>query len=384
LNRLRQGPAKELLTSLFRVLWNRLTPTLFEYRLELTAVSAIVFFLGLLFGFQRPSRLWLPRLVCYRTSTSRLLPVQLRGRLLYFEAALLSSGRCRFAAASPRLESTPRRCALFLPVEGARNLLRFRFPCQLASSTLFPPRPDLSPVRLRRFEGRRLLPPPRWESTSLADFVFRLSLLRPGPPSPVRLRLSVRGARLLPPPRWESTAFIDSPLPTHLASSPLRLPPCRGRGFYHRRVESQLCAFDSVFLLSAAASPSHSKGAASTTAALGVNNYPRIHHPAGSAWCARHPNAAKSPACDHRRVGVHIPGLETQFAPRGGAQGTTPGTCFTVRVETPELSAQPRADTPPYRNGDTRREVPRRSVVQSGSPPIQAGERGLTWSSPGQ
>jgi len=43
-----------------------------------------------------------------------------------------------------------------------------------------PLRPGLSPVRLRRFEGRRLLPPPRWESTSLADFLFRLSLLSSG------------------------------------------------------------------------------------------------------------------------------------------------------------------------------------------------------------
>jgi len=38
---IRQGPAKELPTSLFRALRNRLTPTLLKCRLELTAVSAI-------------------------------------------------------------------------------------------------------------------------------------------------------------------------------------------------------------------------------------------------------------------------------------------------------------------------------------------------------
>ncbi len=156
----------------------------------MTAVSAIVFFLGLLFGFQRPSRLLLLRL---RATVLLLLgcsPFNLGGCTLYFEAASLSSGRCRFAStASPLPESASRRSVWLLPVEGARNLLLFRASCQLASLTLF-----LSPRSgLRRFEGRRLLPPPRWESTSLADFLFLLSLLRPGPPSPVRLRFSVRG-----------------------------------------------------------------------------------------------------------------------------------------------------------------------------------------------
>jgi hypothetical protein len=91
----------------------------------LTAVSAIVFFLGLLFGFQRPSRLLLPRLLCYRASS--LHPVQPGGCILYFEAAFLSSGRCRFVfTASPHRSSW----------RGARNLLHFRVSCQLASSTL--------------------------------------------------------------------------------------------------------------------------------------------------------------------------------------------------------------------------------------------------------
>ena len=137
MNRHRRGPAKELPTSLFRAPRNRLTPTLFRGHLELTAVSAIVFFLGLLFGFQRPSRLFPPRL------PATLHPIQPGGCILYFEPAFLSSGRCRSVPPfRPGLDSTSRHRALFLPFEGARNLLRFRLPCQPPSSTLFfPPGP---------------------------------------------------------------------------------------------------------------------------------------------------------------------------------------------------------------------------------------------------
>ena len=97
LNRHRQGPAKELPTSLFRAPRNRLTPTLLRCRLELTAVSAIVFFLGLLFGFQRPSRCLLPPRL-RATVLLRCTPFNLGGCILYFESAFLSSDRCRFAS----------------------------------------------------------------------------------------------------------------------------------------------------------------------------------------------------------------------------------------------------------------------------------------------
>jgi hypothetical protein len=95
-----------------------------------------LFFLGLLFGFQRPSRLLATAALCYRFPTTRQLPFQLRGCLLYFEAASLSSGRCRFVfSASPRfsLRFALRRSAS--SVEGPRNLLPLRLPCQPTSST---------------------------------------------------------------------------------------------------------------------------------------------------------------------------------------------------------------------------------------------------------
>ena len=82
--------------------------------------------------------------------------------------------------------------------------------------SFFRPSTASSPVRLLRFERLRLLPPPLPESTSLADFLFRLSLLSSG----------------------SSAATAASP------SRP------RGCGFYHRRFQSQPRTHDSVFLLS--------------------------------------------------------------------------------------------------------------------------------------
>ena len=92
----------------------------------MTAVSAIVFFLGLLFGFQRPSRLLVAAATsCYRPAS--LHPFQPRGAHSLF--------RIGFSVKRPlplRFTDSPRHCF----VEGARNLLRFRLPCQPASSTL--------------------------------------------------------------------------------------------------------------------------------------------------------------------------------------------------------------------------------------------------------
>jgi hypothetical protein len=160
----------------------------------LTAVSAIVFFLGLLFGFQRPSRLLLLRLVCYGASYCFTAPHSTRGLRSLFRSGFSVKRPLplRFTV-SPRLDSTPRRGALFLPVEGRGTYFLSASRVNSLRRPFVSARTALSPARLRRFEGRRLLPPPRWESTSLADFVFRLSLLRPELPSPVRLRFSVRG-----------------------------------------------------------------------------------------------------------------------------------------------------------------------------------------------
>ncbi len=164
----------------------------------MTAVSAIVFFLGLLFGFQRPSRLLLPRLLCYRASS--LHPVQPGGCILYFEAAFLSSGRCR--SVSPLRLTT-------LPGEGRGTYFTSASRVNSLRRLFLPPRFDF-----RRFEGRRLLPPPRWESTSLADFVFRLSLLRSGAPGrQCDLASRPRGAASIALPWMESTAHFRRLIP---------------------------------------------------------------------------------------------------------------------------------------------------------------------------
>ena len=136
--------------------------------------------------------------------------------------------------------------------------------------SFFRPSTSSSPVRLLRFEGLRLLPPPLPESTSLADFLFRLSLLSSG----------------------ASAANAASP------SRP------RGCGFYHRPVRSQPRTHDSVFLLStrsgdpaaSAASSSRPRGAPSTTASSGVNTLLRLHLP-GSSGLVRGRTASSPMAC---------------------------------------------------------------------------------------
>jgi hypothetical protein len=113
----------------------------------LTAVSAIVFFLGLLFGFQRPSRLLLPQL---RATVLLLLDCT----PFNFGAALFISKRlfCQAAVAaslhhfaSLGISTAPLRIAA--SYRGARNLLRIRVSCQLASSTLSSTSLRLSPLR---------------------------------------------------------------------------------------------------------------------------------------------------------------------------------------------------------------------------------------------
>ncbi len=74
--------------------------------------------------------------------------------------------------------------------------------------------PSLPPVRLSSFGGRWLLPPPRWVSTPLVDFVFRLSLLRSevsvaSATSPFR----PRGAASIASPREESTTRFSRLIP---------------------------------------------------------------------------------------------------------------------------------------------------------------------------
>jgi hypothetical protein len=158
-------------------------------------------------------------------------PFNFGGHILYFESAFLSSDRCRFV---PAVSARP---------ASSRGAEPTSLPPSLSTRFVDPSLPPFSSVAFATFafRGRRLLPPPRWVSTPLVDFVFRLSLLLG------------RGLR-----RQCDFAF-----------------PSEGRGFYHRRVRSQLPSSTLFF-----PPPWNFRsrvvqgGAASTTAALRVNSIP--------------------------------------------------------------------------------------------------------------
>jgi hypothetical protein len=280
---IRQGPAKGHPTSLFRAPRNRLTPTLLRCRLELTAVSAICL-LGLAIWFSKTEPLVAAATFCY----SRLLsciPFNFGGGILYFEALFLSSGRCRFVSALRLVRREHRAGALyFLLLRGG------------AEPTAFPPSlstdfvdPFFPPIRLRRqcdfrrFEGRRFYHRRvGCQLRSLTSY-FVFQFVRELPP-PLRLRFPVRGARLLPPPRSESTDFFDPFFPL------VRL----------RRLRD--------FAVS--------RGAASTTAAFGVNivlSTPysvfqlRPGGPAASAASPSCPRAAMDPTARSFQPSVRGP-----------------------------------------------------------------------------
>ena len=250
----------------------------------MTAVSAIVFFLGLLFGFQRPSRLLLPRLVCYRVSTSRLHPVQPRGLPSLFRSCSAVKRPLPLCFAAPsRLDSTWHRGALPLPVEGRGTYFVSASRVNSLRRLFLPPR-----FGFRRFEreaasttaalgvnfAHRLFISSFTASTGRFNrrcgFAFpsegrgyyhhRVGSQPPSstlffPPTWPRRRCGFRlveGTRLLPPPRREST------------------PHCRLRIPSSSRPDHPTAS---------AVSPSRPRGAASTTAALGVNTLLRLPLP---------------------------------------------------------------------------------------------------------
>jgi hypothetical protein len=192
--------------------------------------------------------------------------------------SLFRSGFCvkrplpLLSTASPRLDSTPRRGALFLPVEGARNLLRFHVRCQLASSTLSSASSRFVARATSPFRGEAASTTAalgvnfarRLRISSFTSFVrgFRrqcdfafpsegrgfyhhrvgsqlraanpYSLFQPDQehPPPVRFRLPFEGARLLSPPRWESTRFFASLFPLVLPGARATRMSQQGRGIY--------------------------------------------------------------------------------------------------------------------------------------------------------
>ncbi len=147
----------------------------------MTAVSAIVFFLGLLFGFQRPSRL-LPLRLCATVLLLLCCTPFNPGAAFFISKRLFC--QAAVAAAFHRFASSGFNIALSRFVSSFRAGRGIYFASASRVNSLrrlsLPLRPGVWPVRLHRFEGRRLLPPPRWESTSLADFLFPLSLLSAG------------------------------------------------------------------------------------------------------------------------------------------------------------------------------------------------------------
>lgn len=97
---------------------------------ELTAKSAVSHLLGLLFGFQRPSRLYRPRPVCYRCGFRRF----------FFNRGAAVSIRSRFLSQAPFLRSF----AASLGFPPVRQCFGASFRGE-AASTSSPPRLSTSP-----------------------------------------------------------------------------------------------------------------------------------------------------------------------------------------------------------------------------------------------
>ena len=238
----------------------------------MTAVSAIVFFLGLLFGFQRPSRL-LPLRPCATV-------------LLLLGCIPFNFGAALFI--SKRLFCQATVVASFSPLRLVWIQHRAVAPCFFLS---------------RGAESTSL---PHPLSTCFVDSFFRLAsafAASRGAASTTaasrvnfarRLRISFfhffvrglrrqcdfafpsEGPRLLSPPRSESTPYCR-----------LRIPPTWSR----RQRDVPVW-----------------RGAASTTAASRVNTLLRLHLPAASAWRTRHsaaPTPCRVPLSTSVQLGEH-------------------------------------------------------------------------------
>ena len=120
--------------------------------------------MGLLFGFQRPSRLVLPA-ACVLRLLLRPASSSTAGLNHLFEAAfsvkLLFSSELRGFSSL----SSPPPVLRGLPSKGSGFYFSAAFPVNLAVSGFI----LLSPARLLPSGGARLLPPPRWVSTAFVD-----------------------------------------------------------------------------------------------------------------------------------------------------------------------------------------------------------------------
>ena len=212
--------------------------------------------------------------------------VLLRCTLFNFGGAFFISNRF-FCQATVAASHPPLRLDLFR--RGARNLLRFRLPCQPASSTLLFRPPALSPSRLPLSGGggfyhRRVGCQLRSLTSYFVFHFFSAGASVASATSPFRPTgrgFYHRRVRSQPPSSTLASRSLK-PVAVVLGAS------LSGLGFYHRHVESQLRPAHSVFRpepsswSSAAVATSPGRGgAASTTAASGVNTLLQLHLPAG-------------------------------------------------------------------------------------------------------
>ena len=159
--------------------------------LELTAKSAVRLLLGLAIWFSKTEPPCASCGLCATLAASsrvffnRGAESFIRSRFFCQAPLFFGASRLLFALRPPASASGP-------SFEGERLLLQRRVPCQPCRFRLY------SFVSHPRFPsgGARLLPPPRWESTTFVNPVI---------PSVSRPRFPSGGARLLPPPRLVST-----------------------------------------------------------------------------------------------------------------------------------------------------------------------------------
>jgi len=203
--------------------------------------------LGLLSGFQRPSPCsgFPAVLPCF--PAHRFLP---RGA-----SFILNRFRCQAAVATSLFRFTSSSALLpGFSFEGRRNLLPFRLLCQLASLTRFFPLPRfLSPARLLRFSGEAASTTASFRVnfvSSTSYFALSACCARPEVPtasavSPSRPR--GRGMYRLAPTESTTLRRLFFPAPPFFCR--LRdTSGSAGRGFYHRRVLSQLASSTPYFL----------------------------------------------------------------------------------------------------------------------------------------
>ena len=219
---MRQGPAKELPTSLFsrHSGMRALADSLEAPFKELTAVSAICLLLGLAIWFSKTEPLVAAATcatVFYFSAAAfqprvRLLSRRFRcrgGARFYFEARFLLSSTV--AASFPSFASLEFRTAPLRSAFLRGGAASTSLPRPLVNRFVRLPASDLTATSPRR--GARLLPPPRWESTSLVDFYFVFHCF-------VRGRGFYRHAARLQPPRLDRPHCTGFPHCSHRCSLP--------------------------------------------------------------------------------------------------------------------------------------------------------------------